>query len=113
MNKCYVEGICLCFYTACSLIVILKNDRQLTLVYYIDRSFVGWLCKLSFIGLRQGLHTVQLVVRCSSILVKHLTPKLKYGQHPYSTGFNPLFPYDKVIMHSLHKCTYTEYFDEI
>jgi hypothetical protein len=36
MSKTYVEEICLCFYIACNLIVILKNDHQRRLVYYID-----------------------------------------------------------------------------
>jgi hypothetical protein len=30
MNKSYVEGICLCFYISCSVIVILKKDHQQT-----------------------------------------------------------------------------------
>jgi hypothetical protein len=38
MNKYYVDKICLLFYIARSLIVILKNCHQQTLVYYIDKT---------------------------------------------------------------------------
>jgi hypothetical protein len=38
MNKSYVEEICLCFYIACSLIVILKNDHKHLSVIQIDNN---------------------------------------------------------------------------